>query len=48
MVKGWGGHKEGTKFKSHWGQNIEKKEKKITYKKEEGIMFYSYYYYYYY
>ena len=28
MVKGWGGHKELTKFKSHWGQNIEKKEKK--------------------
>ena len=33
MVKGWGGHREGTGFEYQWGQRM--KEKKSTYKKRK-------------
>ena len=32
MVKGWGGHKEGTRFESQWGQRM---KKKLTYQKKK-------------
>ena len=35
VVKGWGGHREGTNFESQWRQRMKKRQKKITYKKED-------------
>ena len=34
MVKGWGGHREGTRFESQWGQRMKKRKKLFIYKKK--------------